>query len=167
MKFYYTVVIVCCVLITQCTFIPGYNPLDVLEGDRTITSITGKTNISIDTYEPDESSVKAISAYTGSTFSRSLNTGVDADWFKIYLSSGIKYSFKTYPQTGKLQVNTVIELYSTSQTLNASDDDTYDGKYSLINGWSCTDSGYYYIRVKGVSGAIGYYNFVALNGIYR
>ena len=77
--------------------------------------------------------------------------------YRITLNSGDTYTFKTGCGDGATaSYDTYLELYNSSCTLLASDDDGCETNRSKIE-WTATYTGYVYLKVKGFSSGNGNY----------
>ena len=78
-------------------------------------------------------------------------------WYSFYLYAGAPYTFKTGCGDGATATfDTYLELYNSSCSMVASDDDACESFRSQIN-YTPTNSGYYYLKVRGFGSEGGSY----------
>ncbi|MBN1799318.1 MAG: pre-peptidase C-terminal domain-containing protein [Spirochaetales bacterium] len=102
--------------------------------------------IQADVYEPDNdfSTTNTISVGAAAQAHTLYGAG-DEDYMRVYLNAGTTYKIETYFNLA--DTDTRLYLYNSAHTQVADNDDGGAGYYSLIN-YSCTSSGFYYIRVR-------------------
>jgi len=71
----------------------------------------------------------------------------DDDWFAVQLVAGQSYVFTLTPSGGTPMQDPYLQLYNTSGSLVAFDDDGATGTNSLLR-WTATDSGTFYINAR-------------------
>jgi len=113
-----------------------------------------RATVSGDSYENDNSYASANIINVGGSYAQthSIYPSGDEDWVKFYAYSGNTYTIETFT-AGGTDVDTVIELYNSSITFITSDDDNGEGRFSKITSWSCTSTGYYYVKISGYGGS--------------
>lgn len=116
----------------------------------------------IDSYEPDNSTAEAkqISlTESETTQKRNILPAADQDWVWFDALASTTYNFYT---SGTL--DTIGELYDSSETLVTSDDQSGIGSNFYIS-WTCPSSGKYYVKIKLFSTtSTGDYQFVFNSG---
>lgn len=79
----------------------------------------------------------------------SLNPAGDIDWFRIMLTSGEIFTIVTTPQPPTFEdPDTYMGLFDNSQALLVVDDDSGQGRGSLIQ-WQAQYTGFHYIAITG------------------
>ncbi len=111
--------------------------------DLEVTQIS--TPISPDAYEPDNTIAQARTFVVNSSGqSRNFHTTTDVDWVTFSAIAGTTYTIYTY-NLGS-QADTILELYNSSGTLLAYNDD-YIGLSSRIV-WTATANGIYFVKIR-------------------
>jgi hypothetical protein len=83
--------------------------------------------------------------------------------YRVSVTSGQQYIFKSGCGNGATaNYNTYFELYNSSCSLVASDDDGCESSRSTIS-WTATYTGYAYLKVRGVGSASGSYTLAYIN----
>ncbi len=104
-----------------------------------------QTSISPDAYEPDDTIAQARPFVVNSSGqNRNFHTTTDVDWVSFSAIAGTTYTIYTYDLGS--QADTVLELYNSSGTLLAYNDD-YIGWSSRIV-WTATASGTYFVKIR-------------------
>ncbi|WP_338082468.1 type I secretion C-terminal target domain-containing protein, partial [Donghicola mangrovi] len=101
----------------------------------------------------------------GSVFS-SLDWMGDRDWFKVYLEAGNSYSFSMEgsPSGGGTVSDSYLWLYDAAGTLITQNDDGGYDVDALIEGFTPSESGYYFISAAGYhDGETGTYTLRVIN----
>lgn len=109
---------------------------------------SGFTQSQLDAYEPDNvyNIAKWIYPYpTLLSQSRSIRPTGDQDWCVFTANQGYKYTFYSTSI-----IDTYIELYDSSLTMIAYNDDEGDGNNFLLT-WIAPSTGTYYIKMRGYS----------------
>jgi hypothetical protein len=111
----------------------------------------GGGSVPADAYEPNDAPGSATSIPVGGWVSATISPSGDQDWFYFYAEPGISYDIETFPASGGVAMDTVIELtdgsgypltYDTSFA-----DDKPSSYYSLIAGFTVNTAQYVYIVV--------------------
>lgn len=111
-----------------------------------------------DTYEPDDSAADYTDTnvyYYHQLQNHTLHSSTDQDWHRFYAYAGYIYKFSS---SGNTDVR--VNLYNDAVTtiLASNDDGAGFPNFSLT--YAITTTGYYKLKVDGVGGALGAYDFL-------
>ena len=134
----------------------------IFSGCDLFLSIETNGSVDADSYEPNDGPINATSIVLGQTYSASIDSDTDVDWFKVALKGDEVYTVETSSDFSKDDgVDTYLYLYDTDGgTELAKNDNMTIGSYSLIETTNQLGSdGTYYIKVKGTGiDNTGYYD---------
>ncbi|MBI2943725.1 MAG: hypothetical protein HYY25_05955, partial [Candidatus Wallbacteria bacterium] len=99
-------------------------------------------------------------AVGGAATSGALGASCDVDLFRVQVDATLGYTFRT--TLGTL-ADTTLEVLSTAGVVLATDDNSGGGLASKICGFKPSATGTVFLRVKGVSGAIGTFSVSAVS----